>query len=168
MSRLLNQLTQLFSVCTSSFLPQCFEIGVYLQMSDKGIDIGEGLTWVLEHVWRVLSVAICWWFLRFWSKGRHDHRFTRFVLFQLCELVRPLLLTSSLFPGFQDQTNLWSLSQQYFHLVLFTLICISNVWSRFESNQLKSKVMIMTIIQIKQFVLAGIPRGLLYQFRVCF
>ena len=35
-----------------------------------------------------------------------DHKFTRFVLFQLCELVRPLLLTSSLFPGFPDQTNL--------------------------------------------------------------
>ena len=33
-----------------------------------------------------------------------DHRFKRFVLFQLCELVR--LLTSSLFPGFPDQTNL--------------------------------------------------------------
>ena len=58
MSRLLNQLTQLFSVCTSSFFPQCFEIGVYLQMSDKGTDIGEGLTLVLEQVWRVLSVAI--------------------------------------------------------------------------------------------------------------
>ena len=59
MSRLLNQLTQLFPVCTSSLLPQCFEIGVYLQMSDKWIDIGEGLTWqVFQQMWRVLSVAI--------------------------------------------------------------------------------------------------------------
>ena len=50
---------QLFSVCTSSLLPQCFEIGVYLQMSDKWIDIGEGLTWqVFQQMWRVLSVAI--------------------------------------------------------------------------------------------------------------
>ena len=37
---------------------------------------------------------------------RLDHRFMRFVLFQLCKLVRPLLLTSPLFPGFPDQTNL--------------------------------------------------------------
>ena len=59
MSRLLNQLTQLFPVCTSSLLPQCFEIGVYLQMNDKWIDIGEGLTWqVFQQMWRVLSVAI--------------------------------------------------------------------------------------------------------------
>ena len=32
---------------------------VYLQMSDKWIDIGEGLTWqVFQQMWRVLSVAI--------------------------------------------------------------------------------------------------------------
>ena len=42
-----------------SFLSQCFVTGVYLQMSDKWIDIGEGLTWqVFQQMWRVLSVAI--------------------------------------------------------------------------------------------------------------
>ena len=48
-----------FSVCTCSFLSQCFVTGVYLQMSDEWIDIGEGLTWqVFQQMWRVLSVAI--------------------------------------------------------------------------------------------------------------
>ena len=43
----------------SSLLPQCYEIGVYLQMSDKWIDIEEGLTWeVFKKMWGVLSVAI--------------------------------------------------------------------------------------------------------------
>ena len=109
--------------------------------------------------------SLWWWFLRFWSKGRLDHRLMRFVLFQLCKLVRPLLLTSSLFPGFPDQTNLWSLYQQYFHPVLFTLICSSNVWSWCECNQLKSKV---KTIQMNQFFLAGNPHGSLYQFRISF
>ena len=149
MSRLLNQLTQLFPVCTSSLLPQCFEIGVYLQISDKWIDIGEGLTWqVLQQMWRVTVSSHFPFDDEFCAFGpRLDHRFMRFVLFQLCKLVRPLRLTSSLFPGFPDQTNLWSLFQQYFHLVLFTLICSSNVWSRCECNQLKSKV---KTIQMKQ------------------
>ena len=62
---------------------------LYLQMSDKWIDIGEGLTWqVLQQMWRVLSVAIFPfiddYFCAFGpnlSKGRLI-RFTRFVLFQ--------------------------------------------------------------------------------------
>ena len=45
-------------------------------------------------------------FRAFGPRLEFDHRFMRFVLFQLCKLVRPLLLTSSLFPGFPDQTNL--------------------------------------------------------------
>ena len=43
----------------SSLLPQCYEIGVYLQMSDKWIDIEEGLMWqVFKKMWGVLSLAI--------------------------------------------------------------------------------------------------------------
>ena len=51
----------------------------------------------------VLSVAI---FLLMMNFALLVQDFMQFVLFQLCKLVRPLLLTSSLFPGFPDQTNL--------------------------------------------------------------
>ena len=122
--------------------------------------ISESTWWqVFQQMWRGLSVAIFPLMMIFALLVQ------RKTLFQLCRLVRPLLLTSSLFPGFPDQTNLWSLYQQYFHPVLFTLICSSNVWSWCECNQLKSKV---KTIQMNQFFLAGNPHGSLYQFRISF
>ena len=93
MSRLLNRLTQLFPVCTFSLLPQGFVIGVYLQMSDKWIDIEEGLTWqVFQQMWRVLSVAIFPLMMIFalfrqnLSKGRHHQIYAiRFIsVIQAC------------------------------------------------------------------------------------
>ena len=93
MSRLLNQLTQLFPVCTFSLLPQGFVIGVYLQMRDKWIDIEEGLTWqVFQQMWRLLSVAIFPLMMIFvlfrqnLSKGRHDQIYAiRFIsVIQAC------------------------------------------------------------------------------------
>ena len=153
MSRLLNQLTQLFSVCTSSLLPQCFEIGVYLQMSDKWIDIGEGLTWqVFQQMWRVLSVAIFPLMMIFallvqrktWSQI-YAIRFISVI--QACSAITANFVLISWFSR-SDEFMKEASSNDTFTWLLFTLICSSNVWSRCQWNQLKSKV---KKIQMRQF-----------------
>ena len=153
MSRLLNQLTQLFSVCTCSLLSQCFVTGVYLQMSDKWIDIGEGLTWqVFQQMWRVLSVAIFPLMMIFallvqrktWSQI-YAIRFISVI--QACSAITANFVLISWFSR-SDEFMKEASSNDTFTWLLFTLICSSNVWSRCQWNQLKSKV---KKIQMRQF-----------------